>query len=176
MTDTATSPEAPADAPWRFALSVYGRPGVAPVCLDLQDWAGQDVCVVLFALWAGAACGVALTPDRLAALHATASPWSAVIVAPLRAVRRRLKQGPAPAPNRASEALRARIQDSEIEAERLLLAALAEAVPLAPAASPRAEAAARANLQALRIGGDAADVLVEAALAVCGPPGQGTRK
>ena len=157
------------DAVWRFALAVYGRPGVAAVCLDQQDRAGRDVCLLLFALWAGAACGTTLTPGQLAGLRAVASAWSGGIVGPLRTVRRRLKHGPAPAPNAASEALRARIQASETEAERLLLTALAGTVPLAPAPH-RDEAAALANLGALGVTGDAAGLLVEAALAACNEP------
>jgi len=47
-------------------------------------------------------------------------------VRPLRSVRRRLKSGPPPAPNAISEALRARVESVELEAERIELAILEE--------------------------------------------------
>lgn len=159
----------PADDPWRFALALYGRPGAAPACLGLQDRNGTNVILVLFALWAGAACATRLDPGRLAALQALARPWAGQIVEPLRAVRRRLKDGPPPAPGPESAALRRRLQDIEIEAERIELQALHRLCPLAPAGRPDA-ASARDNLEALcppQGGADRAaiDLLVEAALA-----------
>ena len=44
---------------WSFSTEFYGRTGVAPACLVLQDRFGCDVNLLLFALWAarrGAAC------------------------------------------------------------------------------------------------------------------------
>jgi uncharacterized protein (TIGR02444 family) len=40
----------PDDPFWRFSLDLYGRPGVAPACLALQDEAGADVNLVLYLL------------------------------------------------------------------------------------------------------------------------------
>jgi uncharacterized protein (TIGR02444 family) len=159
-----------ADDPWRFALALYGQPGAASACLDLQDRNGANVILVLFVLWAGAACAARLEPDRIAALQALARPWASQIVEPLRAVRRRLKDGLPPAPGPASAALRRRLQDIEVEAERIEFEALHRFCPLTPAGRPDA-AAARDNLEALcppRDDADraAVDLLVEAALAV----------
>jgi len=37
------------NALWRFVLPFYGRAGVSPACLTLQDKIGVDVNIVLFA-------------------------------------------------------------------------------------------------------------------------------
>jgi uncharacterized protein (TIGR02444 family) len=36
---------------WRFSLAVYGRAGVPPACLKLQDNLGLDVNMLLLALF-----------------------------------------------------------------------------------------------------------------------------
>lgn len=133
---------------WTFALDVYRRPGVDAACLDLQDRRGADVVLLIVALWAGAVCAHALTRDEAARLEAAARPWREDVVRPLRAVRRRLKEGPAPAPSAASEALRGRVKEAELAAERLQLEHLAALTGLAPAPGRSAEAAAR-NLRLL---------------------------
>lgn len=102
---------------WRFSLDRYGRAGVAPLCLALQDETGADVNLLLFGLWLGGE-GVRITPDGASRLAAIVDEWHAEVVRPLRGVRRRLKgwQVCADAPR---ETLRAAIQKWEIEAERL---------------------------------------------------------
>ena len=126
---------------WTFALAVYARPGVEAACLHLQDRRGLDVCVALFALWAGSVCGARLAPAEMGRLAADARHWQDEVVAPLRTVRRRLKSGPPPAPSPATERLRAGLKALEIEAERLVLGRLAERSGLAPADGDRAGAA-----------------------------------
>ncbi|WP_192499030.1 TIGR02444 family protein [Skermanella pratensis] len=126
MTDGGESPAAEL---WRFALALYGRPGVSEHCLMLQDRHGCDVTVLLFAAWAGAARGIALSAQDLAAARAAVEAWHGEVVRPLRAVRRRLKQGPPPAPTGRTGELRARIQAIEIEAERIELEELAGRLP-----------------------------------------------
>lgn len=144
---------ADAEAHWRFILTVYAVPGAPAACLSLQDRRGADVCLLLHALWLGAAC--AYRPDEagLARLRAAAGPWQAEIVAPLRVVRRRLKAGPPPAPDTRTEALRARLQALEIEAERTELEVLLSALPAPPLPPGTDEAgrlaAALANLEAV---------------------------
>ena len=86
---------------WRFALAVYRKPGVSDACLLLQDRHGCNVPLLLFAAWAGAERGVALTADEVAAAGSAVGPWHGEVVEPLRAVRRRLKHGPPPAPDNA---------------------------------------------------------------------------
>jgi uncharacterized protein (TIGR02444 family) len=114
---------------WRFALAVYQKPGVSDACLLLQDRYGCNVTLLLFAAWAGAEQGVVLTADEMAAAVGTVGAWHGEVVEPLRAVRRRLKHGPAPAPDKATGKLRARLQAIEIEAERIELETLAGFLP-----------------------------------------------
>ena len=151
--------QTPEDSLWRFALAVYGQPGVEAVCLDLQERLGADVPLLLFVLWAGAACGVRLpdaAPDAtMERLSAEADAWRNAVVAPLRGVRRHLK-GVA-----GAEAFRQTVKDAELEAERLGLARLCRASGLRPAASDRA--AAEANVRRL-IGEDGAVALLLAAV------------
>lgn len=127
--------EDPAGELWRFALALYGRPGVSGHCLMLQDRHGCDVTVLLFAAWAGAARGIGLSAPDLAAARAAVESWHGEVVRPLRAVRRRLKQGPPPAPTGRTGELRARIQAIEIEAERIELEVLAGCLPLSALSS-----------------------------------------
>jgi uncharacterized protein (TIGR02444 family) len=117
------------EALWRFALTVYQKPGVSDACLLLQDRYGCNVTLLLFAAWAGAEQGVVLTADEMAAAVGTVGAWHGEVVEPLRAVRRRLKHGPPPAPDVATGKLRARLQAIEIEAERLELETLAGLLP-----------------------------------------------
>lgn len=136
---------------WRWILALYNRPEVPAACLHLQDARGQDVCLILYALWAGAACGHRLDAPEVERLRSVAAPWQEGVVRPLRAVRRRLKQGPPPAPSADTDALRKRLQADEIEAERIELAALAAALPLSPTSlpSPIREEIAWTNLRVL---------------------------
>jgi uncharacterized protein (TIGR02444 family) len=120
----AAHPKADAAPLWTFALAVYATPGVADACLGLQDRHGCDVNLLLFAAWMGAAHHWTMTSADMADAAAAVQDWHAEIVRPLRGVRRRLKSGPPPGPNGASEALRTRIKAIEIEAERIELAAL----------------------------------------------------
>ena len=94
---------------WDWAVAVYARPGVAEACLDLQDGYGQNVPLLLWAVWRGG--------DIMAAV-ALARSWEDEVVAPLRGVRRRLKE------RAGAEALRQRVKAVELEAERALMAEL----------------------------------------------------
>ncbi|EAR51894.1 hypothetical protein OG2516_16374 [Oceanicola granulosus HTCC2516] len=128
---------------WEFALKVYGTEGVAAACLELQDRFGADVPVVLAVLWA-ARRGVAVDADAMAALEAAAGPWRAEMVVPLRALRRRLKAGPDPAPSAETEALRGEIKRAELHAEKIELRVLAGWI----AGAGAGQAEVRANLGA----------------------------
>jgi uncharacterized protein (TIGR02444 family) len=88
----------------RFALDLYRRPGVAEACLELQHRHELDVNVVLFAAFVGAAQRRTLTADDLTQAHRRVDTWHQEVVRPLRAVRQRLKAGPAPAPSKPPDA------------------------------------------------------------------------
>ncbi|MEP9352251.1 TIGR02444 family protein [Xanthobacter sp. KR7-65] len=114
-----------AAALWAFALAVYGHPGVGEACLALQDRRGANVPLLLFVLWLGAERGVWLTTGEIEDLGREVEAWHGEIVGVLRALRRRLKGGPLPAPNPPSDALRETIKAAELAAERIELDALA---------------------------------------------------
>src|SRR5215470_2162570 len=122
----------PADRFWAFSLALYGKPGVAPALLGLQDRLGVDVNLLLFCCWAGAE-GRALSPADVAGVEAVTQPWQAEIIRPLRALRRRLKAGFAALPDESVAAFRKRLVDLEIEGERIAQAAMA---PLLPPRAP----------------------------------------
>jgi uncharacterized protein (TIGR02444 family) len=119
MTQDGNLPD-PATALWDFAVSVYGRPGVAEGCVSLQDSYGADVPLILFCLW--------LPDGRFPPLRGKALKvsrrWQSGVVAPLRSSRRALKDliktGDA-----ATVRLHEQVKALELEAERLQLCALA---------------------------------------------------
>jgi uncharacterized protein (TIGR02444 family) len=105
---------------WDWALAAYGREGVAPACLHLQDHHGANVPLLLAAAWAAA-------EDRLfdvsAAVKVTRD-FEHDVIGLLRAVRRGLKSARQGFQDSARELLRGHVKAAELEAERLLLDAL----------------------------------------------------
>jgi len=127
---------------WDFALKTYGAPGVSDACLALQDESGVDVPVLLFALWLGAN-SVALGEGELHRIDDVVREWREEVVRPLRAVRRRLKTGPFPAPSSETETLRNSIKAAELNSEKIELALLeAEGRNLMARTEAQADAAA----------------------------------
>lgn len=109
---------------WEWALAAYGRPGVAEACLTLQDDHGQNVPLLLWAVWAEAE-----DPGLVARAAEVTRAWDLAAVAPLRAVRRTLK-APHPAiGDAARESLREDVKAAELRAERVLLETLADLGP-----------------------------------------------
>ncbi len=144
MTDAETDQGSPF---WRFSLRFYRQPGVAEACIALQDGCGVDVNVLLFFLWLATARRCVLTTDVARAVCTQAAPWRDDVVAPLRTIRRRLKDGSMLVERSATEAFRARIKAIELESERLEQEALfALADGLATAVTATIEGAARVNL------------------------------
>lgn len=134
---------------WRFSLRVYGTPGVAAECLDLQDKLGLDVNVVLFAAWLGAIRDVALGQADLDRVEAAVKVWTADVVRPLRAVRRRLKSVPEIADPQV-QALRKRVADTELFSEQVEQALLHElSGVIGHPAAATGEAVVRANVAAV---------------------------
>lgn len=104
---------------WDWAKAAYGRPGVAEACLELQDRHGQSVPLLLWAGWAGP-----VSAGLLERAVEVARAWETVAVAPLREVRRAIRE---PAPliaDAAREAAREQVQAAELQAERALLESL----------------------------------------------------
>ena len=136
------------EAFWRFSLALYARPGVAPALIALQDRAGHDVNLILFALWSGAVHGARLDAGALTGAEAAVADLRRETVEPLRGLRRRLKAEPAA----DAQALRNKILGLELAAERRVQQRLA--VQPLPAPATDRIAAAEANL-ALYLGADA---------------------
>jgi uncharacterized protein (TIGR02444 family) len=104
---------------WDWTLAAYARPGVAQAGLALQDEHGQNVPLLLWAVWAEAA-----DRDLLARAAGIARRWEALAVAPLRSVRRTLKAPIGDVSDAAREGLRETVKAAELQAERILLEAL----------------------------------------------------
>jgi uncharacterized protein (TIGR02444 family) len=132
---------------WKFSLAVYGAPGVASACLDLQERRGADVNLLLYAAFVGTSGRGLLSPDALAQCAAMVAPWSQAVVQTLRAARRALK-GDLGVDGAAAALLRRQVQAIEIEAERLEQMTLATRLPpLAGRAPSDRQADARANIE-----------------------------
>ena len=131
----------------QFALAVHETDGIPAACVSLQDRFDLDVNVLLLAAYVGAVRGQTLTPDSVEAVRAVTDPWQREVVRPLRAVRRRLKSGPAPAPDPRTDEVRNGVKKAELDAELIELDELGRwvdglATPAAPGdATGRARAA-----------------------------------
>ena len=152
---------APAGSLWPYALDVYGRPGVEPLMLALQDQHGQCVPFLLWSLWM-AAGGRPIEAAPAAACAELARAWQDAAVAPLRRLRRDLRA------KARSQRIEARVREGvkalELEAERMLLQMLEEASPAPTAAPGERLAALRAAVRAW--GGQAPAALLEALAAL----------
>ncbi len=138
---------------WGFSLAFYARPGVAPALIALQDRAGLDVNLILYALWLGASGRGRLDRGRLTEADRAVAAIRSEITEPLRALRRRLKARPDADIRRLREA----VGRLELDAEKAALRRLARLAGPGARGAPRAEcrAAALANL-ALCLGREAA--------------------
>lgn len=108
---------------WRFSLTLYQAPDVAPACLMLQDSRGLDVNLLLYALWAGLQ-GASLAAADFDRLDALIHPWRTSVIQPLRSVRRALKSPLIEIDPRAPDALRQKIASAELDAEQIQQALL----------------------------------------------------
>jgi len=104
---------------WIFSLGVYGKPGVAPACLALQERHRLDINLLLFSAWAGAAHGHVFSDDERARIFVAIGGWHREMVRGLRSLRTRLKDGPPPAPGPQTEGLRSLVKKGELDAERI---------------------------------------------------------
>jgi uncharacterized protein (TIGR02444 family) len=122
---------------WDYALRLYGKPGVEAACLALQDRAGIDVNLLLFATWLGAT-GRRLEPSVLARARQLVEDWQSRVVQPLRVVRRELKPRLAavgPTLRGPLTATRQQLAEVELALERtelIMLEELADSLPAGP--------------------------------------------
>src|SRR5580704_13105531 len=117
-------PDVSGEALWRFSLAFYARPGVAEALIALQDRAGCDVNVILFALWRGLVHGHRLDRAELAAAEAAVAPLRRAVIEPLRWLRRGLKADS----DSDIQALRRRVAALELAAERRAQSRLAATI------------------------------------------------
>ena len=129
------------EAFWRFSLAFYARPGVAEALIALQDRAGRDVNLMLFALWRGMAHGHRLDGGELSAAEAAIALLRRDVIEPLRRLRRGLKADGEP----DMQALRHRIGALELAAERRAQSRLAATIVEPPPGDDRGTTA-QANL------------------------------
>lgn len=128
---------------WAFAVGHYETPAVREACLALQDARGHDVTAVFFALWRGFN-GSGVAQQEWRELLGWLMPWQTQAIAPLRAVRRRLKTDFPAWPEASRETLRKAILAAELAGERAALERLG-ALAFMPNATAGA-ATARDNL------------------------------
>ncbi len=125
---TSSSPENPQSAPrpgqafWDFSLSVYAAPGVQEECLTLQERLELDVNLLLFAAFAGARLGIALSDRDLLQRVATTEEWHVAIVRRLRATRTAMKRWSEASTDQlaaSAATLRLAVKKAELDAERI---------------------------------------------------------
>jgi uncharacterized protein (TIGR02444 family) len=133
------------EALWCFSLAFYERPDISEALIALQDRAGCDVNLMLYALWLGISLGCRLTREKLASADRIARPFRIDIVEPLRALRRKLRAEP----DADVQCLREGIKALEIAAEKVIQVRLCRSARSASSSAagpaPR-DAAAQANL------------------------------
>lgn len=91
----------------------------------MQDDVGLDVNVLLLSLLASKLHRRALDTGEIAGADACISAWRTEVVTALRAIRRRMKSGPLPAPSESTNKLREDIKRAELQSERIQQAELA---------------------------------------------------
>jgi uncharacterized protein (TIGR02444 family) len=114
---------------WAYAIEVWGRPGVEPACLELQDVFGMSVPLVLWRLWAVTERR-GVTPASLVAAVRIARAWDRGVLHALRAMRNEAPSTPSAGPG---DTLRRRLQQAELEAEHALFEELELLAPGGPA-------------------------------------------
>ncbi|MCC0080951.1 MAG: TIGR02444 family protein [Rhodobacter sp.] len=107
------------DTLWAAITAAYARPGIAPLCLRLQDQGGIDVMLLLGLCYAARALGAPLSPAEVQALRAASEPWRAAAVRPARALRIALRGTVAGVADETREGVRDRLKAVELAAERV---------------------------------------------------------
>jgi len=147
------SSQLPAHPFWAFSLAVYGRDGVAPALLALQDRDGLQVNLLLYSVWAASQPAGRLDEATLAAAQARVANWQQQMVQPLRELRRQAGRGLPCSPPPYSRHMKQALLAAELEAEhieQLLLAGESSAGAPLP---PRLADAAANLLACLRVSG-----------------------
>ena len=96
---------------WEYSLALYADPAVADACIAAQDSCGLDINLALYAGWL-ATRDLCLTPEHARAADRQVREWRERVIQPLRALRRDWRT------LAEAQALRARVADLELDAER----------------------------------------------------------
>lgn len=103
---------------WEFSLGLYRQPGVAPMCLMLQDQWDADVNIMLWLRWLETE-GMPINATRIRLAETHINGWQKDAVLPLRELRRRIKQRYGIA-DQAVEAARQAVKAAELQSERVI--------------------------------------------------------
>jgi len=128
---------------------IYARPGIAEALIGLQERAGHNVNLILFGLWLGLCEALRLDATALARANAAIEPIERDVVAPLRQLRRAIKDRP----DADMRDLRRRVLALELTAERRAQARLTASIASRRKRAGDRHAIAEANLR-LILGGD----------------------
>ena len=144
-----------ADVFWTYSLAMYAKPGVAELCLNLQDEHGFDVNLLLLCFWIAEEGGRSLTVADIKASRDGASAVNDNLILPVRSARKWARRWLEAAPERIAEVdrreLYAALKAVELQGERFVQAALLGALPPDQAAPPKASpATVRTSLENYR--------------------------
>ena len=105
---------------WDFSVKLYGREGVPPACLRLQDRCNADVNILMYCCWVARECAWRFDDQAIGLVFESVQAWKESVVVPLRTIRRDLKTAKHPGIDRAAqERLRKEIKRIELRSERL---------------------------------------------------------
>ena len=149
------------DEVWTFTVEMYGRSGVAKLCLDLQDRCGLDVNMLLFMFFLGQK---GLAPHSISSLEETVRDWRDKVIVPLRTTRRFLRD----APSESAQELRQRVKADELQAERIEQHILCAAVQPIPCDEPYAGAHAYLSPTRFDLSQDECDEALKTLIALTG--------
>ncbi|CCB63502.1 MULTISPECIES: TIGR02444 family protein [unclassified Hyphomicrobium] len=105
-------------AQWDFVVALYAKPGVRDSCLALQNDGRVDIPVLLAALYATITQNTALDLQTIGEMDHLVEPLRKEYVLPLRAMRTELKAAISQFGGSQLKALREKILEAELLAER----------------------------------------------------------
>lgn len=129
----------PAEALWRSVGAAYAAPGVAPLCLRLQDQGDVDVLLLLCLCHASRALKAPLRIREVEALRALVQPWRDRAVRPVRQLRIALREPVDHVPETTREAFRDRLKALELAAEKVQAGLVADWLAARPVSRPPAD-------------------------------------
>lgn len=138
------------NAAWALMLKWYDAEGVQPACLRLQDEFGVGVSPLLTLMIMGYFGEPPFTLPVMTQTLKRATHWQQMVIEPLRAVRRGLREIVPADQSDATEALRKSLLSQEIAAEKIQQALICHDAPAANALCPsELERLANAHANAL---------------------------